>query len=152
MSSYSILLVDDEELALVGLLKGLSWEKIGFSEVLTANNMKEAIEILENHSCQVMLSDIEMPGGSGLDLIRHVRQDYPEIVCLFYTAYPDFNYCQEALKLGALPVLLLLYCFFPVLLQQKTACWQMDTFLFQESSAQPHMNICWQMEAFSMLI
>ena len=105
MSEYHVLLVDDEELALSGLLNGVRWKKLGIRHIHTANSMDEALKKLSRFPIQLMISDIEMPGGSGLELIQKAKQQYPDIISIFYTAYPNFSYCQEALKLGAVDYL-----------------------------------------------
>lgn len=102
MDKYSILLVDDEELALRGMEEGIHWELLGIDRVYKRNSMKSAQEFLEKTCVDLMVCDIEMPGGSGIELIRWVREQYPGILCIFYTCHADFSYCQEALKMGAL--------------------------------------------------
>jgi len=106
MTEYHILLVDDEELALMGIQQGICWERLGIKERYCAGSMKEALEVLGKNQIDMMISDIEMPGGSGLELIRRVRELYPEIICIFYTCHADFSFCQEAIRLGALDYVL----------------------------------------------
>ena len=106
MDGYNILLVDDEELALMGMEQGIRWDSLGIGEVYKATSMSSALEVIGAHSIDIMVCDIEMPGGSGLELIRRVRQVYPEIVCFFYTCHADFDYCQEAMRLGAVDYVL----------------------------------------------
>lgn len=101
MREYSILLVDDEELALLGLKKGICWEKLGITAQYCAGSMNEALKALEEHLVDIMLCDIEMPGGNGLELIQEVVGRYPEIICIFYTCHADFDYCRQALQMGA---------------------------------------------------
>ena len=99
--SYSILLVDDEQLAIDGLRHGVDWEKLNIRKIWQANSMEEALKTASRFPVDMMISDIEMPGGSGLELIRRIRELYPDVICIFYTAHPDFSYCQEALKMNA---------------------------------------------------
>lgn len=100
MSQYKVLLVDDEELALVGMGHGVDWTGLGV-ELYKADSMKNAIKIIRAYAIDLMVSDIEMPGGSGLELIRWVKEKYPEIISIFYTCHADFSYCQDAIRLGA---------------------------------------------------
>lgn len=104
--SYSILLVDDEQPALDGLLHGIDWNALMIEKVRQANSMEMALKTISRFPVDLMISDIEMPGGNGLELIRRVRSLYPKILCIFYTAHPDFSYCQEALKLKAVDYLI----------------------------------------------
>lgn len=101
MGHYSVLLVDDEELALAGLKNGVDWHALEIEKVYQANSMKSAMEVIQKHSVDIMVSDIEMPGGSGLELIRWTKENYPEIISIFYTCHAEFTYCQDAIRLGA---------------------------------------------------
>lgn len=106
MGGYSILLVDDEELALQGIEQGVNWEKLRIETICKADSMRTALEAVGKHHIDLMLCDIEMPGGSGLELIERVRREHPEIVCIFYTCHADFEYCHKAIRLGALDYVL----------------------------------------------
>lgn len=101
MSKYHILLVDDEELALLGIENGIHWDTLGIETISKADSMKRAQQFLQSQKVDLMISDIEMPGGSGLELIRWVRDNYPDIQCIFYTCHAEFSYCQEAIRMGA---------------------------------------------------
>lgn len=101
MGKFEILLVDDEKLALAGMETGVNWESLGVDKIHTADSMKSAVRILERCPIDIMVSDIEMPGGSGLELIRWTREHYPEIISIFYTCHAEFSYCQDAIRLGA---------------------------------------------------
>ena len=62
--------------------------------------------MLTTYEVDIVLTDIEMPEGSGLELIRWVKENKPEIACIFYTCHAEFSYAQEALRLGAVDYLL----------------------------------------------
>lgn len=96
-----LLIVDDQESVVEGLLHGVDWERLGFDTVDTAYSAREAKESLEGRPAEVMLCDIEMPGGSGLDLLEWIREKSIETRCLFLTAYAKFDYARDALRLGS---------------------------------------------------
>ncbi len=106
MEGYSILLVDDEEFALQGIQQGVEWERIGITRVYKTHEKKTAIRMLESYPIDIVLTDIEMPEGSGIELIRWLKEHQPQCVSIFYTCHADFSYAQEAVKLGALDYLL----------------------------------------------
>ena len=60
----NILIVDDDRYVIEALRKSINWNELGFSNVLTAMNMNEAIQIIETEQIDLLLSDIDMPGGS----------------------------------------------------------------------------------------
>ena len=102
MSHYQILLVDDEPLAIKGLENGVDWRLLGIERLYKAGSMREALDTLCRSHIDLMICDIEMPGGSGMELIKCVKEKYPDVQCIFYTCHVDFNYCQKAIQLGAL--------------------------------------------------
>ena len=65
----SILIVDDDKLVVEKLVEGVNWKQLGIGIVLTAYNIRQAKEILEEARVDILLSDIEMPQGSGLELL-----------------------------------------------------------------------------------
>ena len=70
MREYSLLMVDDELFAVRGITEGISWEEFGITKVYGVCNVKEAKTILERERIDVVISDIEMPGENGLDLLN----------------------------------------------------------------------------------
>lgn len=94
-----ILIVDDDKL-LVNKLEGtLNWEKLGITMVFTAYNIRQAQKILEKYPVEILLCDIDMPQGSGLELLEWIRYRNLDIECAFLSSYANFAYAQMALKL-----------------------------------------------------
>lgn len=96
----NLLIVDDEWISLQGLMMGVHWEVCGIENVFEAYNVSEAKKVIEENEIQIVLCDIEMPGGSGLELIRWIRDKYGKMECLFLTCHADFKYAREAIRLG----------------------------------------------------
>jgi two-component system NtrC family response regulator len=93
------LVVDDEELCRRALARLLSHN--GFL-VSTAADADSALEILSTEKVDVVLTDLEMPNCSGLELVRRVRErDQEEIPCIVMTGYGNFERSVEALRAGA---------------------------------------------------
>ncbi|MEO8199742.1 MAG: sigma-54 dependent transcriptional regulator [Gemmatimonadota bacterium] len=94
-----LLLVDDDEAACRMLAEVLERESY---EVVQANSVAEARRHLElPGTFQAVLTDLRMPGASGLDLLRHVRERYPETLVLVLTAFGDATAAGEAIRAGA---------------------------------------------------
>ncbi|MFD1430334.1 response regulator [Lacticaseibacillus mingshuiensis] len=95
-----VLLVDDDRYVINVMKTTMDWASLGFSGVLTAYNMRQAQAVLEGEDIDLVISDIEMPQGSGLDLLAWVRErDRPAPEFIFLTNYADFNYAQKAIEL-----------------------------------------------------
>ncbi|REE87414.1 two-component system response regulator YesN [Paenibacillus taihuensis] len=103
---YKLLIVDDEVYAIKALLKGIDWSSLGYSEVFSACDADEAMEIIRAQSIDVLLCDIEMPDSNGLDLVGWVREQNTSIVPVFLTGHADFAYAQQAVRLGSFEYLL----------------------------------------------
>ncbi|MFD1177958.1 helix-turn-helix domain-containing protein [Paenibacillus puldeungensis] len=93
------LLVDDDYFVVTALEKKIDWKSLNIESVYTANNVAQAREILENHPVHILISDIEMPQGSGLELLAWIREKKYNIQTIFLTNYADFNYAQKAIEL-----------------------------------------------------
>ena len=95
----NILLVDDDRFVIAALEKNIDWEGLGITTVFTANDIGKAQEILSNQTVDLLLSDIDMPHGSGLDLLGILREQGNTIPAIFLTNYADFSYAKRALEL-----------------------------------------------------
>ncbi|QMV43971.1 response regulator transcription factor [Cohnella cholangitidis] len=101
-----ILIVDDEGSAIEAVKKGVQWQKLAITSIYTAMSMNEAIANFNQHSIDILLCDIEMPMGSGLDLLRWVHDNNLNVECIIMTCHADFSYAQQAIQLGSLDYLL----------------------------------------------
>lgn len=99
MEKLRALLVDDEPLLLESLEIILT---IGGMDVVgMAHDGNEALSILETASCDIALVDINMQGMGGIELIGHLRRDYPEIKILVLTTFYDDETITKAISGGA---------------------------------------------------
>ena len=95
----NILLVDDNPYTIRALKNGIDYAALGFSQVFTARNMKEAIACMEKEEVAVVLTDIEMPNGTGLQLLEWINENREQAVTLFCTSYANFDYAKKAVEL-----------------------------------------------------
>ena len=97
----NVILVDDEEVAVNALKRRVDWKKYGIDEVYIAYSMQEAQSVFGEKVVDIMISDIEMPQGNGLDLFEWVKSYYPAVECIYVTCHPEFDYMRRALRLGS---------------------------------------------------
>lgn len=95
---FKLLAVDDNPNALEIIKRTLT--TTGYN-VLTRDSVAAAVELLTTHSIDLVITDLKMPKHSGIDLIRHVNQNYPEIGVIMITGYPSIDAAVEAVKQGA---------------------------------------------------
>lgn len=98
LSNESILVVDDAPDTLEVIQRNLTSR--GF-RVLTASAVKEALRILDQTSVDLVITDYKMPVLSGLDLIKHVRENFPDTEVMMITGHASINGAVDAVKSGA---------------------------------------------------
>ena len=96
---YKALIVDDEKMIRMGMKKVIPWEQLGIGEVYTAASATEALDVLENYKPQIMITDIQMNGMTGLELIEKARDIIPELRVIVLTGYDSFEYARQSLRL-----------------------------------------------------
>ena len=95
-----ILIVDDEETLTFSLYQSFIISKENY-EVVTASSGTEAWEKFTETPFDLVLTDITMPGISGIELLRRVKQDRPQTHVIIMTAYGSDEKKEEAISQGA---------------------------------------------------
>ena len=96
---YTILIVDDDPLILKSLKRSMRKEKFN---ILCANSAKEALEILENKQIDLVITDHDMPGTRGVDLLIEVKKLYPETIRFMLTGKATLEVALDAINKGAI--------------------------------------------------
>jgi two-component system response regulator YesN len=97
-----VMIVDDDKLVRKGLISAMPWQDFDMVVVGEASNGEKALELLETQSVDLLLTDLAMPVMSGIELIKHVRDRFPDIYIVVLTLHQDFEYIQEVLRLGVI--------------------------------------------------
>ncbi|MDQ0192505.1 response regulator [Paenibacillus wynnii] len=100
-----ILLVDDEQYVVDDLELAFPWHEFGAQKVYKAYSGYQAMQMVMQYPIDILITDIAMPGMSGLELVKQVRQDKRRIKCILLTGYAEFEYAQEALQQGVVEYL-----------------------------------------------
>ncbi|MFB9329936.1 response regulator [Paenibacillus aurantiacus] len=98
---YRVLLVDDEELDLEGMRRFTPWDELGMEVKGCANNALSARAILESQPIDILVSDVNMPYMSGLELARGALENNPHLRVIFVSGHQEFSYVQQALSMKA---------------------------------------------------
>jgi DNA-binding NtrC family response regulator len=97
-SRNSILVVDDEKSVTAAL--SVILRKAGY-EVLTTNSFVEALSILGSRSFELVITDLRLSDGTGIDLITHIKKRTPDTEVILMTAFGSVEITIEAIKRGA---------------------------------------------------
>lgn len=95
-----ILIAEDEPIILNNIEKKARKAGDWITIAGKAESGSEALALLETCSADILITDIEMPGMNGLELIRQVRERYPSIKIVILSGYSRFEYAQTALRCG----------------------------------------------------
>lgn len=98
MSTGTVLIIDDEEKLRNLLSRIIKLE--GFA-VLEAGSLKAGNKILEKENIDVLLCDVKLPDGSGVDLVNTIKPRYPSLEIILLTAYGNITDGVQAMKNGA---------------------------------------------------
>jgi two-component system response regulator YesN len=96
-----VLIVDDDIYAYTNLKELIQWEKEGFVLCTAVTNGTEAIDIIHKEAPGIVITDMSMPGMNGIALIKFIQDKYPHIQVIALSAYDDFEYVKQSLKMGA---------------------------------------------------
>lgn len=96
------LIVDDEYFVRKGIISTIPWQQFGIVIEGEANNGQKALEFMQNHPIDLLFTDLSMPVMNGIDLMRMVQDEYPEVDIVVLTCHEDFKYIQDAMRLGAI--------------------------------------------------
>lgn len=96
-----VMIVDDEWASVDVLKTEINWAEFGFQEVLCAFNSDQSKEQFRQTEIDLLVCDIEMPQGSGLELAEWVRSHSPSTLIVFLTCHDKFSFAQRALQLGS---------------------------------------------------
>lgn len=94
---YKLLIVDDSDTQIECAISFVDWKALGVTEIKTATNGKNALDIYETFKPDIILSDVVMPVMDGLELLSQIRKKDNETEFVFMSCYEDFEYVKTAI-------------------------------------------------------
>lgn len=101
-----LIIADDEKWVRTTVKTLIPFQSLGISLACEASNGIEALELCRQHRPDILVTDIMMPGLNGLELIREVRNLFPDLKIVIISGYNDFEYAKTAMKFGVTDYLL----------------------------------------------
>lgn len=100
-----ILFVDDDAIIRRSIVSKIDWKSYGWDLIYTARDAIEALDFIKENEPDIILTDIKMPGMTGIEMASIVREYYPNTKYIFISGYKDFEYAKQVLKLNAIDYL-----------------------------------------------
>lgn len=97
---YKLLIVDDEKLVADSMAAYVDWSATGFEVYAVAYGVEEALNIVKHKQIDVMLTDIIMGDGTGLELIEKAIEVNNNLKCVILSGHEEFSYAKKAIRLG----------------------------------------------------
>ncbi len=104
--SIKLLIADDEDIIRNGISKYIQLHTDRFDKIYLAANGKEAMDIIFRDKPDIMFLDVQMPLMDGIEVMQEAKRADILPYTLILSAYDEFKYCQQALRLGAREYLL----------------------------------------------
>ena len=101
-----ILFADDEPIVIEGLKLMVDWDKLGIEIVGAASNGEMALEMIKRLKPDIVLTDIQMPCITGIELLAICAEKKYRAKCVMLTSYGELDYVRSAMKYGALQYLM----------------------------------------------
>jgi len=96
-----VLVVDDDLSTVECIVSSIDWGALGITDVYTAHSKNGALSLMAQHTVDIVLCDIEMPMGSGLELLQEVRSKGNKCDFIFLTCHDSFSFASAALEYKA---------------------------------------------------
>ena len=104
--NYKLLIADDEYWTREKLKNMINWEEYHITFMKPAENGEEVLLRMQEDVPDILITDINMPFVNGVDLVKAVKEKYPQVVVFVVSGYDDFSYVKETLMAGAINYLL----------------------------------------------
>ncbi|RAV11135.1 response regulator transcription factor [Paenibacillus contaminans] len=98
--TYKVVVIDDKPFIRQAIVQTIDWDKLNCTVVGQAEDGIEGKRLIQELQPDILVSDIKMPGLSGLDLAELIGTDYPMSKTILITGYQDFEYAKRAVRLG----------------------------------------------------
>lgn len=102
METFKILIADDEYWSREKLRKMIDWQSYGLTLLEPAKDGEEVLARMGEEQPDILITDIDMPFLSGVDLLLQIRENYPDTIPFVISGYADFDYVRGSFMAGSI--------------------------------------------------
>lgn len=96
---FKVVVIEDESIVRRGIVQSINWDSVDCMVMGEAENGVKGIELIKRVQPDIVISDISMPELNGIDMIEALKRENITPKVIFLTAYDDFSYARDALRL-----------------------------------------------------
>ncbi len=97
---FTMIVADDEKVIRESIVECIDWESLDVKIVASCNNGVEVMDAIMDESPDIVLTDIKMPGFTGLELIEKISKMDPDVEFIILSGYKEFDFAKQAIQLG----------------------------------------------------
>ncbi len=97
---FTMIVADDEKVIRESIVECIDWESHDVKIVASCNNGVEVLDAIMDESPDIVLTDIKMPGFTGLELIEKINKMDPDVEFIILSGYKEFDFAKQAIQLG----------------------------------------------------
>ena len=97
---FTMIVADDEKVIRESIVECIDWESIDVKIVASCSNGVEVLDAIMDESPDIVLTDIKMPGFTGLELIEKISKMDPDVEFIILSGYKEFDFAKQAMQLG----------------------------------------------------
>ena len=106
IKNYKVLFADDEYWTREKMTRIIPWEKYSLEFLKPASDGEEVLKRLSEEKPDILITDINMPYVNGVDLLKKVQTEYPEMITFVISGYDDFEYVRDSFLSGSIHYLM----------------------------------------------
>ncbi len=99
---FKVLIADDEYWTREKLKKMIGWEQYHLKLLKPAEDGEEVLVRMEEEQPDILITDINMPFLNGVELLKIIKEKYPEVITFVISGYDDFDYVKETFMAGSI--------------------------------------------------
>ncbi len=98
----TVLLVDPDHTYTQEIREKLKWDEMGFDRIVALSSAEEAIQYIQSSFADLVITEVDLPGADGLELIRYLNEHSPDTQCVILTHSTSFQHAKSAVRMNCM--------------------------------------------------